>query len=182
VAVLRNYLGELLIGCYESRRLAARLTLTAAPGLDMTDIDAEQQVCSFEQQTMLAWLDALWSCFLEDTGRLRSAVQIRSSGAAGLNPLEEFRREANAAFLALLDNYRDAVLDKLLVPDFGIMTSLEVGGEEEEEEVREEQEAGQLGAAASAVLERLQERDKKQEEVASTDDRSSFGGNGNGNN
>ncbi|GLI70720.1 hypothetical protein VaNZ11_015744 [Volvox africanus] len=123
VAVLRNYLGELLIGCYEARRLAARLTFTASPSLGFTDIDAEQQVCAFEQQTMLLWIDALWSCFLEDTARLRNAVNIRSTN--GSNPVEEFRMEANAAFLALLDNYRDAVLDKLLVPDFSIYAPLE---------------------------------------------------------
>ncbi|GIL60073.1 hypothetical protein Vafri_14736 [Volvox africanus] len=123
VAVLRNYLGELLIGCYEARRLAARLTFTASPSLGFTDIDAEQQVCAFEQQTMLLWIDALWSCFLEDTARLRNAVNIRSTN--GSNPVEEFRIEANAAFLALLDNYRDAVLDKLLVPDFSIYAPLE---------------------------------------------------------
>ncbi|GIM07841.1 hypothetical protein Vretimale_11907 [Volvox reticuliferus] len=123
VAVLRNYLGEVLIGCYEARRLAARLTFTASPSLGFTDIDAEQQVCAFEQQTMLLWIDALWSCFLEDTARLRNAVNIRSTN--GSNPVEEFRIEANAAFLALLDNYRDAVLDKLLVPDFSIYAPLE---------------------------------------------------------
>ncbi|KAG2446977.1 hypothetical protein HYH02_008131 [Chlamydomonas schloesseri] len=126
VGVLRNYLGELLIGCYEARRLAARLTFTSSPSLGFTDIDADQQVCGVEQQTMLLWMDALWSCFLEDTTRLRNAVNIRSTN--GSNPVSEFRIEANAAFLALLDNYRDAVLDKLLVPDFAIYAPL--AGEE----------------------------------------------------
>ncbi|EFJ41837.1 hypothetical protein VOLCADRAFT_98099 [Volvox carteri f. nagariensis] len=128
VAVLRNYLGEVLIGCYEARRLAARLAFTASPSLGFTDIDAEQQVCAFEQQTMLLWMDALWGCFLEDTTRLRNAVNIRSSN--GSNPAEEFRIEANAAFLALLDNYRDAVLDKLLVPDFSIYAPLDLEADE----------------------------------------------------
>ncbi|KAG2432243.1 hypothetical protein HXX76_009162 [Chlamydomonas incerta] len=122
VGVLRNYLGELVICCYEARRLAARLTFTASPSLGFTDIDADQQVCGVEQQTMLLWMDALWSCFLEDTTRLRNAVNIRSTN--GSNPVSEFRIEANAAFLALLDNYRDAVLDKLLVPDFAIYAPL----------------------------------------------------------
>lgn len=53
---------------------------------------------------MLLWMDALWSCFLEDTDRLRKAVNIRT--ANGSNPVAEFRIDANAAFLALLDNYR----------------------------------------------------------------------------
>jgi hypothetical protein len=41
---------------------------------------------------------------LQDTSRLRNAVALRATN--GSQPVAEFRIEANAAFLALLDNYR----------------------------------------------------------------------------
>ncbi|GLC77083.1 hypothetical protein PLESTF_001882400 [Pleodorina starrii] len=174
VAVLRNYLGEVLIGCYEARRLAARLTFTASPALGFTDIDAEQQVCAFEQQTMLLWMDALWSCFLEDATRLRNAVNIRSTN--GSNPVAEFRLEANAAFLAMLDNYRDAVLDKLLVPDFSIYSPLD------EEEVADTDlvgRGGQLLRAADA--EQQQQQHPQQQQDRTSAGRSPALGSDNGN-
>ncbi len=44
VGVLRNYLGEVVIGAYEARRLASRLAFTSSPGLGYTDLDAEIHV------------------------------------------------------------------------------------------------------------------------------------------
>lgn len=42
--MLRNYLGEVVIGAYEARRLASRLAFTASPSLGYTDLDAEIHV------------------------------------------------------------------------------------------------------------------------------------------
>lgn len=66
VALLRDYLGEAVIGAYLARRADTIAQLCdAGSGLGMTKVDAEVQVASYEQQQMLTWMDALWSCFLE---------------------------------------------------------------------------------------------------------------------
>ena len=38
------------------------------------------QVWSQEQKTLLLWIDALWSCFLEDVERLKKAVYVKVWG------------------------------------------------------------------------------------------------------
>ena len=51
----------------------------------------------------------------QDAERLRHAVGLKAYSSQ--QPLEEFRLEANAAFLGLLAAYRDAVAARLLAPD-----------------------------------------------------------------
>jgi len=60
-------------------------------------------------------VDALWSCFLEDVERLKKAVYVKAY--ANSEPLTEFRIEANRAFLAMLDAYREAVVERMMAPD-----------------------------------------------------------------
>jgi preprotein translocase subunit SecA len=67
-----------------------------------------------ERFTLLEWLDAAWSVFLVDTERTRRAVSIRARTPN--QALAEFRIEANRAFLALLDTYRESVVERLVVP------------------------------------------------------------------
>lgn len=51
----------------------------------------------------------------QDVDKLRHAVGLKAYSSQ--QPLEEFRLEANRAFLVLLDSYRDAVVSRLMVPD-----------------------------------------------------------------
>ncbi|GAX81593.1 hypothetical protein CEUSTIGMA_g9021.t1 [Chlamydomonas eustigma] len=117
VAVIRNYLGVALLHAYEMRRLSMKRILMTQE-VAAVDMDAEAQVWSQEQQTLLLWIDALWSCFLEDIERLKKAVYVKSYSQA--DPLNEFRIEANRAFLAMLDAYREAVVEKVMSPDFKV--------------------------------------------------------------
>lgn len=63
-------------------------------------------------------------CFLlQDVDKLRHAVGIKAYSSQ--QPLEEFRLEANRAFLVLLDSYRDAVVSRLMVPDLNFSLLLD---------------------------------------------------------
>jgi preprotein translocase subunit SecA len=51
----------------------------------------------------------------QDVDKMRHAVGLKAYSSQ--QPLDEFRLEANRAFLVLLDSYRDAVVARLMVPD-----------------------------------------------------------------
>lgn len=59
---------------------------------------------------------------------MRHAVGLKAYSSQ--QPLDEFRLEANRAFLLLLDTYRDAVVARLMVPDLNF--SLLLGQQQEE--------------------------------------------------
>ena len=61
---MRDFLGLCLIYCFEQRRAAVQAGLQARRQA-LTDLDAELQLWSGEQATLLEWLDALWSSFLQ---------------------------------------------------------------------------------------------------------------------
>ena len=75
--MVRNYLGLALVHAFELRRVTLRRMILAAGGggggslSSAADHDSEQQLWGQEQQTMLLWIDALWSCFLEVGQRKR---------------------------------------------------------------------------------------------------------------
>ncbi|WIA41723.1 hypothetical protein OEZ86_009068 [Tetradesmus obliquus] len=129
VQVLRNYLGTALIHAYELRHLTLRRLLVsstagaAGSSSGMLDLDAELYLQAYCRSVMLEWVDALWSCFLEDVDKLRHAVGLKAYSSQ--QPLEEFRLEANRAFLVLLDSYRDAVVARLMVPDLNFSLLLD---------------------------------------------------------
>uniref|UniRef100_A0A383VIS3 chloroplast protein-transporting ATPase n=1 Tax=Tetradesmus obliquus TaxID=3088 RepID=A0A383VIS3_TETOB len=129
VQVLRNYLGTSLIHAYELRHLTLRQLLVsssagaAGSSSGMLDLDAELYLQAYCRSVMLEWVDALWSCFLEDVDKLRHAVGLKAYSSQ--QPLEEFRLEANRAFLVLLDSYRDAVVARLMVPDLNFSLLLD---------------------------------------------------------
>ncbi|WIA21429.1 hypothetical protein OEZ85_000643 [Tetradesmus obliquus] len=129
VQVLRNYLGTSLIHAYELRHLTLRRLLVsssagaAGSSSGMLDLDAELYLQAYCRSVMLEWVDALWSCFLEDVDKLRHAVGLKAYSSQ--QPLEEFRLEANRAFLVLLDSYRDAVVARLMVPDLNFSLLLD---------------------------------------------------------
>ena len=51
----------------------------------------------------------------QDLDRIRKAVALRS----GANqPLSEFQMEANRSFLAVLDTYREAVVERVMSPPY----------------------------------------------------------------
>jgi hypothetical protein len=54
-----------------------------------SDVDATLKLGELEQQALLAWLDALWGCFLEDVERLRNKTAVKAS--QNTTPLQEFR-------------------------------------------------------------------------------------------
>lgn len=60
---------------------------------------------------------------LQDVDKLRHAVGLKAYSSQ--QPLEEFRLEANRAFLVLLDSYRDAVVSRLMVPDLNFSLLLD---------------------------------------------------------
>jgi preprotein translocase subunit SecA len=60
---------------------------------------------------------------LQDVDKLRHAVGLKAYSSQ--QPLEEFRLEANRAFLVLLDSYRDAVVARLMVPDLNFSLLLD---------------------------------------------------------
>lgn len=64
---------------------------------------------------------------LQDVDKMRHAVGLKAYSSQ--QPLDEFRLEANRAFLLLLDTYRDAVAARLMVPDLNF--SLLLGQQEE---------------------------------------------------
>ncbi|KAF8056768.1 secA [Scenedesmus sp. PABB004] len=125
--VLRNYLGTALVHAYELRHLSLRKLLLSARtaggggGGALLDLDAELYLSGYCRSVMLEWIDALWSCFLEDVDKMRHAVGLKAYSSQ--QPLDEFRLEANRAFLVLLDSYRDAVVGRLMAPDlsFGLL-------------------------------------------------------------
>jgi hypothetical protein len=87
-------------------------------------------------------------CWLQDVDKLRHAVGLKAYSSQ--QPLEEFRLEANRAFLVLLDSYRDAVVARLMVPDLNFSLLLDqqqegLGDEDLQEAVQ------QPGAAAASV-------------------------------
>lgn len=133
VCVLRNYLGTALIHAYELRHLTLKKLLvaqSAAGGASgMLDLDADLYLTTYSRSVMLEWVDALWSCFLEDVDKMRHAVGLKAYSSQ--QPLDEFRLEANRAFLLLLDTYRDAVVARLMVPDLNF--SLLMGGQQDDE-------------------------------------------------
>lgn len=49
----------------------------------------QHSVCSVWPQQMLEWMDALWSVFLEDQGRIKNSVSVKTF--SGVQPLQEFR-------------------------------------------------------------------------------------------
>lgn len=61
---------------------------------------------------------------------MRHAVGLKAYSSQ--QPLDEFRLEANRAFLLLLDTYRDAVVARLMVPDLNF--SLLMGGQQDYDE------------------------------------------------
>jgi preprotein translocase subunit SecA len=65
---------------------------------------------------------------LQDVEKMRHAVGLKAYSSQ--QPLDEFRLEANRAFLLLLDTYRDAVVARLMVPDLNF--SLLLGQQQEE--------------------------------------------------
>jgi preprotein translocase subunit SecA len=65
---------------------------------------------------------------LQDVEKMRHAVGLKAYSSQ--QPLDEFRLEANRAFLLLLDAYRDAVVARLMVPDLNF--SLLMGQQSEE--------------------------------------------------
>lgn len=62
---------------------------------------------------------------------MRHAVGLKAYSSQ--QPLDEFRLEANRAFLLLLDTYRDAVVARLMVPDLNF--SLLMGGQQDDEDL-----------------------------------------------
>lgn len=60
---------------------------------------------------------------MQDVDKLRHAVGLKAYSSQ--QPLEEFRLEANRAFLVLLDSYRDAVVARLMVPDLNFSLLLD---------------------------------------------------------
>lgn len=66
---------------------------------------------------------------LQDVEKMRHAVGLKAYSSQ--QPLDEFRLEANRAFLLLLDTYRDAVVARLMVPDLNF--SLLLGQQQQEE-------------------------------------------------
>lgn len=65
---------------------------------------------------------------LQDVEKMRHAVGLKAYSSQ--QPLDEFRLEANRAFLLLLDAYRDAVVARLMVPDLNF--SLLLGQQSED--------------------------------------------------
>jgi preprotein translocase subunit SecA len=85
---------------------------------------------------------------LQDVDKLRHAVGLKAYSSQ--QPLEEFRLEANRAFLVLLDSYRDAVVARLMVPDLNF--SLLLDQHQEGLGDADLQDAGQQPGAAAAGM------------------------------
>lgn len=77
------------------------------------------------------WLLAAGVC-VQDIDKMRHAVGLKAYSSQ--QPLDEFRLEANRAFLVLLDSYRDAVVVRLMVPDlnFSLLLGQEQGSLEQQ--------------------------------------------------
>lgn len=94
----------------------------------------------------LLWLAR--ALFLQDVEKMRHAVGLKAYSSQ--QPLDEFRLEANRAFLLLLDTYRDAVVARLMVPDLNFSLLL---GQQQEELL-----------SADVLADMLQEQQKQQQQ------------------
>jgi len=122
VGAVRDYLGVVAIHALELRRQEAVALLMGA-GMALVDADAQEQVNQYQCSTMLNLLDAVWSVFLEEVESLKKAVNVKTYGVGA--PLDEFRLDANRAFLAALSTFRELVVEKVMVPDIMLTASLD---------------------------------------------------------
>jgi hypothetical protein len=76
---------------------------------------------------------------------MRHAVGLKAYSSQ--QPLDEFRLEANREFLLLLSTYRDAVVGRLMVPDFQF--SLLLGQQQQSDMFAAADEAAQAQAAVA---------------------------------
>ncbi len=60
--------------------------------------------------------------------RLKKAVYVKAYAQS--DPLTEFKIEANRAFLAVLDAYREAVVERVMAPDLTVAVPVEHAGDE----------------------------------------------------
>lgn len=127
VGAVRDYLGVVAIHALELRRQEAVALLMGA-GMALVDVDAQEQINQYQCSTMLNLLDAVWSVFLEEVESLKKAVSVKTYGVGA--PLDEFRLDANRAFLATLATYRELVVEKVMVPDIMLSASLDDSSEE----------------------------------------------------
>ena len=90
----------------------------------------------------------------QDVDKMRHAVGLKAYSSQ--QPLDEFRLEANRAFLLLLDTYRDAVVARLMVPDLNFSLLL---GQQQEELL-----AADMGAA-DALQQQAQQQQQQTEQA-----------------
>ncbi|KAF5842425.1 SecA DEAD-like domain-containing protein [Dunaliella salina] len=122
VGAVRDYLGVVAIHALELRRQEAVALLMGA-GMALVDVDAQEQINQYQCSTMLNLLDAVWSVFLEEVESLKKAVNVKTYGVGA--PLDEFRLDANRAFLATLATYRELVVEKVMLPDIMLSAPLD---------------------------------------------------------
>jgi preprotein translocase subunit SecA len=53
-------------------------------------------------------------CVFQELDRIRKSVALRASPSS--QPLAEFQMEANRSFLAVLDTYRESVVESVMAP------------------------------------------------------------------
>eukprot|EP00798_Chlamydomonas_sp_ICE-L_P024835 gene24835-10486_t len=143
VRAVRNFLGVCMLHAFEMRRLSVRAMLLTRE-IAVVDIDADNLLWDYEQEVLLQWIDALWSCFLEEVDKLKRAVYLRSFASS--HPMTEFRIEANRSFLACLDAYREAVVERVLAPSMSF--AVPISQQQEEKEAAPAQAALKGGAAS----------------------------------
>ncbi|GMH33537.1 hypothetical protein BSKO_01371 [Bryopsis sp. KO-2023] len=114
LALLSEYLGELMIMLFEERKTQVIETLCRED--DHLILDARNSFKTRQKAIMLDLLDLFWADFLSFTKRLKRTTSVRAFTRA--SPLEEFTIEANREFASTLDQFRKSVVLSLAAPHF----------------------------------------------------------------